>query len=194
MGDQHGPAEARGDCRGGVADMDHERAAADRGAVDPIRGEAEIMRDRHWRLAGGRDAVDVRGPHSGSRSTHRARISSARVNCFTNRHCREWMPLTAETPNGLSALSMNIRSSSRDAASVELAGRQGRWGTSSGRLTRLFVHPAQGTHLHRKRRWAGEQGKSDAGGPVQPQGEHCRPIDREQAQRPEPLLRPAGRD
>jgi hypothetical protein len=29
-----------------VADMDHERAAADRGAVDPLRGEAE-MDERH---------------------------------------------------------------------------------------------------------------------------------------------------
>jgi hypothetical protein len=28
-----------------VADMDHERAAADRVAVDPFRGQAEIMRD-----------------------------------------------------------------------------------------------------------------------------------------------------
>jgi hypothetical protein len=35
MRDQHGLAQARGDRRGGVADMDHERAAADRGAVDP---------------------------------------------------------------------------------------------------------------------------------------------------------------
>jgi hypothetical protein len=39
--------------------MDHERAAADRGAVDPFRGEAQVMRDRHRRLAGGRDPVDV---------------------------------------------------------------------------------------------------------------------------------------
>jgi hypothetical protein len=34
MGDQHRLAEPRGDRRGGVADMDHEPAAADRGAVD----------------------------------------------------------------------------------------------------------------------------------------------------------------
>jgi hypothetical protein len=59
MGDQYRLAELRGDHRGGVADMDHERAAADPGAVDPFRGQAEIMRDRHRRLAGGRDAVDV---------------------------------------------------------------------------------------------------------------------------------------
>ena len=45
MGDQHRFAEARGDRRGGVADMDYERAAADRGAVDLFRGEAQIMRD-----------------------------------------------------------------------------------------------------------------------------------------------------
>jgi hypothetical protein len=32
MGDQHRLAQPRGDRRGGVADMDHERAAADRGA------------------------------------------------------------------------------------------------------------------------------------------------------------------
>jgi hypothetical protein len=31
MGDQHHLAEARGDRRDGMADMDHERAAADRG-------------------------------------------------------------------------------------------------------------------------------------------------------------------
>jgi hypothetical protein len=35
MGDQHSLAETRGDRRAGVADMDHERAATDRGAVDP---------------------------------------------------------------------------------------------------------------------------------------------------------------
>ena len=34
MGNQYRLAEARGDRRGGVADMDHERAAADRGAVE----------------------------------------------------------------------------------------------------------------------------------------------------------------
>jgi hypothetical protein len=37
MGDQHRLAEARSDHSGGMADMDHERAAADRGAVDPFR-------------------------------------------------------------------------------------------------------------------------------------------------------------
>jgi hypothetical protein len=41
--------------------MDHERAAADRGAIDPFRGQAQIVRDRDGRLAGGRDAVDVGG-------------------------------------------------------------------------------------------------------------------------------------
>jgi hypothetical protein len=48
--------------------MDHERAAADRGAIDPFRGKAEIIRDRHWRLASGRDAVDVGGLEAGSKS------------------------------------------------------------------------------------------------------------------------------
>jgi hypothetical protein len=61
MRNQHRLAQPRGDRRGGMADMDHERAAADRGAVDPFRGEAQIMRDRHRRLAGGRNAVDVAG-------------------------------------------------------------------------------------------------------------------------------------
>jgi hypothetical protein len=40
MGDQYRLAEARGDRRSGVADMDHGRAAANRGAVDPFRGQA----------------------------------------------------------------------------------------------------------------------------------------------------------
>jgi hypothetical protein len=58
MGDQYLLAQPRGDRRRSVTHMDHERAAADRGAVDPSRDEAEIMRDGHRRLAGGRDAVD----------------------------------------------------------------------------------------------------------------------------------------
>jgi hypothetical protein len=41
--------------------MDHERAAADRCAVDPFRRQAEIMRNRHRGLAGGCSAVDVGG-------------------------------------------------------------------------------------------------------------------------------------
>jgi hypothetical protein len=53
--DQHRLTEARGDRRGGVADMDHKRATADRGAVDPFRGLVQIMRDRHQRLASSRD-------------------------------------------------------------------------------------------------------------------------------------------
>ena len=65
MGDQYRLAEARFDCRGGVADMDHERTAADRGAVDPFRRQAEIVRDRHRRLAGGSDTVDVGGFEAG---------------------------------------------------------------------------------------------------------------------------------
>ena len=65
MGDQHRLAQPRGYRRGGVADMDHERAAADRGAVDPFRGETQIVRHRHRRLVGGRDAVDVDGFEAG---------------------------------------------------------------------------------------------------------------------------------
>jgi hypothetical protein len=42
MGDQCGLADPRGD-RGGVADMDHERTAADRGAVDPFRRRTQIV-------------------------------------------------------------------------------------------------------------------------------------------------------
>ena len=38
---------------------------ADRGAADPSRGQAEIICDRHRRLAGGRDAVDVGGFEAG---------------------------------------------------------------------------------------------------------------------------------
>jgi hypothetical protein len=38
MRDQHRLAETQGDRRGSVADADHQRAAADRSAVDPVRG------------------------------------------------------------------------------------------------------------------------------------------------------------
>jgi hypothetical protein len=65
MGDQYRLAQARGDRGGGVAGVDHERAAADRGAVDPFRGEPEIVCDRRRRLAGGGDAVDVLGLEAG---------------------------------------------------------------------------------------------------------------------------------
>jgi hypothetical protein len=37
--------------------MDHERAAADRGAVDPFQGQARITRDRDRHLTRGRDAT-----------------------------------------------------------------------------------------------------------------------------------------
>jgi hypothetical protein len=51
MGDEHRLAQPRGDRRGGVPDMDHERSPGgrpwrgrpgdpDRGAVDPLRGQA----------------------------------------------------------------------------------------------------------------------------------------------------------
>jgi hypothetical protein len=39
--------------------MDHERAAADRGAVYPFEGGAEITRDRDRRLDGGRRLLVV---------------------------------------------------------------------------------------------------------------------------------------
>ena len=60
VGDQHGLAEAGLDRRGGVADVQHERAAADGGAVDPGRRDAEIVGDLLRRLHRGGDAVDVR--------------------------------------------------------------------------------------------------------------------------------------
>ena len=59
MGDQHGLAEAGLDRRRGMADMQHERAAADRSAVDPGRLDAEIMGDLLRRFHRGGDAVDV---------------------------------------------------------------------------------------------------------------------------------------
>ena len=65
MGDQHGLAEAGLDRRGGMADMQHERAAADRSAVDPGRLDAEIMGDLLRRFDGGGDAVDVGQLQSG---------------------------------------------------------------------------------------------------------------------------------
>src|ERR1700704_6414587 len=45
--------------------MQHERAAADRGAVDPGRGDAEIMRDLLRRLDRGGKTVDVGQLQSG---------------------------------------------------------------------------------------------------------------------------------
>ena len=59
MRDQHGLAQAGLDRGGGMADMQHERAAADGGAVDPGRRDAEIMRDLLRRLDRGGEAVDV---------------------------------------------------------------------------------------------------------------------------------------
>jgi len=57
--------------------MDHERAAADRGAVDPFGRDAEVVRDGHRRLAGGRDPVDVGGhlAHSSPKQGRVARLS-----------------------------------------------------------------------------------------------------------------------
>ena len=57
--DQHGLAQAGLDRGRRVADMQHERTAADRGAVDPGRRDAEIMRDLLRRLDRGGKAVDI---------------------------------------------------------------------------------------------------------------------------------------
>ena len=65
MGDQHGLAEPGLDRRRGVADVQHERAAADGGAVDPGRRDAEIVGDLLRGLDGGGDAVDVGQLQSG---------------------------------------------------------------------------------------------------------------------------------
>jgi hypothetical protein len=43
-GDQYRFAEARGDRRGGVVDMDHERATADRGGAERARRHATAKR------------------------------------------------------------------------------------------------------------------------------------------------------
>jgi hypothetical protein len=37
----------------------------DRGAIDPFRGQVQIVCHRHRRLAGGRDAVDIGGFETG---------------------------------------------------------------------------------------------------------------------------------
>src|SRR6185437_8794266 len=65
MRDEDGLGEPGLDRRRRVANMDHERAAADRGAVDPARRDAEIMRDLLRRLDGGGHAVDVLGLQPG---------------------------------------------------------------------------------------------------------------------------------
>ena len=57
--DQHGLAETGLDRGRRVADVQHERAAADGGAVDPGRRDAEIMGDLLRGFHGGGDAVDV---------------------------------------------------------------------------------------------------------------------------------------
>ncbi len=59
MRDQHGLAQSGFDRGRGMADMQHEGAAADRGAVDPGRRDAEIMADLLRRLDRGGKAVDV---------------------------------------------------------------------------------------------------------------------------------------
>ena len=59
VGDQHRLAEARFDRRRRVADVDHERAAADRGVVHPCRLDAEVMTDLLRRFDRGGKSVDV---------------------------------------------------------------------------------------------------------------------------------------
>jgi hypothetical protein len=71
MRDQRRIAPPRGDRRGGMAHMDHQRAAAARGAVDPFRREAQVIRNRHRRLAGGRDPVDTRQEHKPMNSSEK---------------------------------------------------------------------------------------------------------------------------
>ena len=75
MGDQHGLAEPGFDGRGGMADMQHERAAADGGAVDPGRRDAEVMRDLLRGLDRGGDTVDVGEFQTGVRDGIERRIS-----------------------------------------------------------------------------------------------------------------------
>ncbi|MGT2439635.1 hypothetical protein ACU4GH_32070 [Bradyrhizobium betae] len=58
-GDQHGLAQPGLDCCRGVANVQHEGAAADRGAVHPGRRDAKIMADLLRRLDRGGEAVDV---------------------------------------------------------------------------------------------------------------------------------------
>ena len=57
--DQRDGAEAGLDRGGGVAHVDHERAAADARAVDVRRRDAEVLGDGDGRLAGAEHAVDV---------------------------------------------------------------------------------------------------------------------------------------
>ena len=59
MRDEDCRAEPRGDRRDGVPDMDDERAAADRGAVDVSGRDAEIMRDLGRVVPCRRHAVDL---------------------------------------------------------------------------------------------------------------------------------------
>ena len=59
MRDQHGLAKPGLDRGCGMADMQHERTAADGSAVDPGRLDAEVMGDLLRGFHGGGDAVDV---------------------------------------------------------------------------------------------------------------------------------------
>ena len=59
MRDQHGLAQPGLDRGRSMANVQHERAAADGGAVDPGRGDAEVMGDLLRGFHRGGDAVDV---------------------------------------------------------------------------------------------------------------------------------------
>ena len=61
MGDQDRLGQPGFDRRRRVADMDHEAAPADSGAVDPGRRDAQVVRELHRGLLRGTgDTVDVR--------------------------------------------------------------------------------------------------------------------------------------
>ena len=59
VGNQHGLAKPGLDRGRRVADVKHERASADRRAVDPGRRDAEVMRNLLRRLDRGSDAVNI---------------------------------------------------------------------------------------------------------------------------------------
>jgi hypothetical protein len=72
-----------------VADMDHERAAADRGALDPFRGEAQIVCHRHQRLA----AVAMPSMSAGDPLAHPRTAETTKVSDYPRaRSCKpvEW--------------------------------------------------------------------------------------------------------
>ena len=72
--DQHGLAQSGFDRGRGMADMQHEGAAAHRSAVDPGRRDAEVMADLLRRLDRGGKAVDVGQFQPGIRDCVQRRI------------------------------------------------------------------------------------------------------------------------